>query len=143
MKSDVDKITIRMESVCENLNKTEFDDSEKELVMSAVEEVNSVLEYLRELKAYRATGYTPEQIAELNGNRGWIPCSERMPENSNPVLVHAVKKRSDTASLYSAYFENGKGWISVYDRKPMKEYYIEPLYWMPLPEPPVEKGGAE
>ena len=82
------------------------------------------------------------QLAEEHKG-GWIPCSERMPENSNPVLVHAVKKRSDTASLYSAYFENGKGWISVYDRKPMKEYYIEPLYWMPLPEPPVEKGGVE
>lgn len=166
MKSDVDKITISMESVRENLNKTEFDDSEKELVMSAVEEVNSVLEYLRELKAYRATGYTPEQITELhdkhwdecrqiahydndlNSNRGWIPCSERMPDLG--VAVHVYAKRDDARYQFDAFVAySGSKWFTYDSTKveSLKSNAVDSSYeithWMPLPEPPSVEEETE
>ncbi len=146
MKSDVDKIIIRMESVRENLNKTEFDDSEKELVMSAVEEVNSVLEYLRELKAYRATGYTPKQIQNKLKQTEWIHCSERLPEDDEKVLVwfeyfrygeyNRLYRTIGTSTMYdgewSGFVNGSSGW-----------HQLRIIAWMPLPEPPVEKGDDE
>ena len=85
---------------------------------------------------------------------GWIPCSERLPEDIRPVIV--TWKNTDPASYYqyivgkhftgTACYKNGKWYwyssttedmLSEYGRYDSEEFdeAIECIAWMPLPEP--------
>lgn len=68
---------------------------------------------------------------------GWIPCSDRMPENGEEVLLAVAvpweKGKKPRVTFGRRYDKNGKRWWSV--------YYCtfsdnEVTHWMPLPEPP-------
>lgn len=52
---------------------------------------------------------------------GWIPCSERLPEEKGWYLVYAKNQRP-----FVAYFK-GKTF-------PLNNHYHEIIAWMPLPE---------
>lgn len=70
---------------------------------------------------------------------GWIPCSERMPEDSVAVLVwfeyfrygsyNCMQKSYGISyafdELWSGFVNGSTGWRQM-----------KILYWMPLPEPP-------
>lgn len=126
------------------------------------EEMIVAVKCYEELKAYRATGYTPEQVQELhdkhwmecmqiahydndlNSNRGWIPCSERMPEKG--IGVHVYAKRDDVGYQFDAFVAYGGSRWFTYDStkvEPLKSNAVDSSYeithWMPLPEPPAEK----
>lgn len=60
----------------------------------------------------------------------WIPCSERLPEDGERVLI-----AHDSGAVYIAE-RDGKCW-----KEDSGKWYSEVSYWMPLPEPP--EGGAE
>lgn len=84
----------------------------------------------------------------------WIKCSDKLPENGEPVIVavygsdilmvndnsiESLKKaieKSRKIVRYTtlAYYINGDGWYS--DGFPMM---VTPEYWMLLPEPPEEE----
>lgn len=90
----------------------------------------------------------------VDGTR-WIPCSERMPENCEPVNIvwtnnnpesyySHIKDKLFTATgicydgkwhWYSSVCED---YLAEYGRCEMDEVdeEIEILFWMPLPEPP-------
>lgn len=53
---------------------------------------------------------------------GWIPCSERLPDEKGWYLVFAKNQRP-----FVAYFK-GKTF-------PLNNHYHEIVAWMPLPEP--------
>ena len=53
----------------------------------------------------------------------WIPCSERLPENDESVLI------SHSHGVAKAWW-NGRFWSSVSIKK-----YKTVVAWMPLPEP--------
>lgn len=57
----------------------------------------------------------------------WIPCSERLPENDEPVLI------SHSHGVAKAWW-NGRFWSSVSIKK-----YKTVVAWMPLPEPYNER----
>ena len=67
----------------------------------------------------------------------WISVEERLPEEKVNCLVH----------YKHAYCDNDGYWViglTFYDGNKFvigKEYKI--THWMPLPEPPKMKGGAE
>ena len=91
---------------------------------------------------------------------GWIPCSERLPEDIRPVIV--TWKNTDPASYYqyivgkhftgTACYQNGKWYwyssttedmLAEYGRYDSEEFdeAIECIAWMPLPEPYREGEG--
>ncbi len=84
----------------------------------------------------------------------WIPCSERLPENTEPVNITWVNRKP--ASYYAdikdkpytgtGIYYNGKWWwysvtcqdyLDEYGKSPGDDMdeAIEVLAWMPLPEP--------
>jgi len=86
--------------------------------------------------------------------QGWIPCSERLPEDIRPVIV--TWKNTDPASYYqyivgkhfigTAHYCKGKWyWYSSVTEDLLAEYgkceseefdeAIEAVAWMPLPKP--------
>lgn len=60
---------------------------------------------------------------------GWIPCSERLPEEKGWYLVYAKNQRP-----FVAYFK-GKTF-------PLNNHYHEIVAWMSLPEPYEEKENG-
>lgn len=67
--------------------------------------------------------------AKLAANSGWIPCSERLPEEKGWYLVYAKNQRP-----FVAYFK-GKTF-------PLNNHYHEIVAWMTLPEPYEEKENG-
>ena len=94
------------------------------------------------------------KVKSADRPQGWIPCSERLPDNIRPVLV--TWKNTDPASYYqyivgkhfigTAHYHRGKWyWYSSVTEDLLAEYgkceteefdeAIEAVAWMPLPKP--------
>ena len=66
----------------------------------------------------------------------WIPCSERLPEDFQDVLIW--DNRDETS--FTGHYAECDGWtVDGYD---VDRYPFDITHWMPLPEPP-EEGDAE
>ncbi len=65
--------------------------------------------------------------------RKWIPCSERLPEGYEDVIV--CKDNGTVESGY--YLKKSNMWMNA------NESAINVEFWMPLPEPPKMDGGSE
>lgn len=77
------------------------------------------------------------KIAEFLYNAGyrkqeWISVEERLPEKNVRVLVYIKSSRSYTR------FDTDR-----LDDRGFVRWFNDVTHWMPLPEPPKMKGGAE
>lgn len=74
--------------------------------------------------------YTTEGITEADIIRqtGWIPCSERLPEDRRAVLVWCPQYQN----IYCAYLEKEQWWIFGAFVQIVPN---EVVAWMPLPAP--------
>jgi hypothetical protein len=74
---------------------------------------------------------TPEEAAKEWNTRasGWVPCSERLPDDNVDVLVY------DDGILIARYNSNEKytsGWMESFECYPLTNV----THWMPLPQTP-------
>ncbi|MCF0322036.1 DUF551 domain-containing protein [Klebsiella pneumoniae] len=62
----------------------------------------------------------------------WIPVSERMPDNTEPVLC--IEKRADFGTYGQPFvcWHDGDGWVGKTNYRPIV------THWMPLPAAPQE-----
>ncbi|MER1428416.1 DUF551 domain-containing protein [Klebsiella pneumoniae] len=62
----------------------------------------------------------------------WIPVSERMPDNTEPVLC--IEKRADFGTYGQPFvcWHDGDGWVGKTNYRPIV------THWMPLPAGPQE-----
>lgn len=66
--------------------------------------------------------------------RTWIPCSERLPENYERVLVFYPNVEGKRTTILIDYAVDGK--FIVEDKDGEEPYFGHPSHWMPLPKPP-------
>lgn len=76
-------------------------------------------------------------------NNGWIPCSERLPENNNVVLCWVVSKTIASGETFIiGSCDRGFWFLQTYEighhHFPVKDYEV--VAWMPLPQPYQTKG---
>ena len=70
--------------------------------------------------------------ADYRKQNGWTSVEERLPEREGTYLVYTYKGAIKFGGFRCYYAENDK---------PQFDYYV--THWMPLPEAPKMKGGAE
>ena len=69
---------------------------------------------------------------EAEYGNGWIPCSERLPENHNNIIICTANGYVNTGYYGTSKFLD------------MNSYpYEDVVAWMPLPEPYKENHEAE
>ncbi len=107
------------------------------------------LTYEVQINAYKNAISIVNQLAEeyincsTNTSRGWIPCSERLPERTKPIQteeytvtmrkITRVGKCSPFSSHASFDYESGKWLVKGF----------EVIAWQPLPPAYVPKEGRE
>lgn len=87
--------------------------------------------WLEELKLYKDTGLTPEEIMDGKMLTGWIPVEERLPEVGKLVLVTTNDTTISINLLIRAnahFFRNAAGYA-------WEDGDDTVIAWMPLPEP--------
>jgi hypothetical protein len=80
--------------------------------------------------------YAADEIERLRDERRWIPVSERLPEEGQPVLGcwRFARWTNEMPSMVtSMWYEDG----GFFDDNENRER--TPTHWMPLPEPPEVK----
>ena len=65
---------------------------------------------------------------------GWIPVSERLPNDRRPVLVTAYWHETYQVMMAS-YFGDGLWWCVPFNNCGKHEQKLNPKAWLPLPEP--------
>ena len=102
------------------------------------EEFKALGNAVAELKAYRATGFTPEQLVEQKESKGWIS-ADILPENDDDVLVwfeyyrygsynglyRTIGVGNTFRGEWSHFVDGVSGWRD-----------LRIIAWMPLPKPP-------
>lgn len=82
-----------------------------------------------------------EKLADYWCNKvpKWIPVTERLPDESEPVLAFIRwSDYEDNEICYGQYIKNGRFRLMHYvEGELIKGYEVEA--WMPLPEPPKEE----
>lgn len=76
---------------------------------------------------------------EAEYNNGWIPCSERLPENISTVLVQVKEIEKPTIGWYGNM--DNKWILSERDFAVLQEFTV--LAWQPLPDPYIPKAEPE
>jgi hypothetical protein len=69
-------------------------------------------------------------IGDSHSNDGWIPCSERLPEENDVLLISTKNKEVYESIRGNGYFEIPDGWLAE----------CNVLAWQPLPAPYKPKG---
>lgn len=72
---------------------------------------------------------------EKKYNNGWIPCSERLPENDTYILLSFENFSVPCIGRYEVDEDNGGAFYPGDEDKSYSSYGLFVNAWMPLPEP--------
>jgi len=90
-------------------------------------------EIIDRLAAYEDTGLAPEEVQQMR----WIPVEERLPEESDGMVLFTNGKA--VTSGYRNHMFRMSGEEGIYAPAIRKGGgYMRVTHWMPLPEPPKE-----
>lgn len=108
-----------------------------------IESVYLALQALRKLAAYEDTGLSPAEVAKLAQANRWVPIDERMPDSCGLKVLLTATNAFNQMSVFSGftgYMEHGKMEFHSNERdKDISKWHV--THWMPLPKPPISKGG--
>ena len=87
---------------------------------------------------HRAKQIVKEVAEEYNG--GWIPCSERLPEIGQEVIV-STKNGSVYSNIYYDYIDNNakEPCFHRWDDEMWNCFMLDVIAWQPLPKPFKER----
>jgi hypothetical protein len=117
--------------------------------MSDTAQKRDVLEALRSLLAHRTKDLgcyefvleawiesAADEIERLRDARRWIPVSERLPEEGQPVLGcwRLSQWKDEMPSMVTSMWYEAGGFFDDNENRERT-----PTHWMPLPEPPEVK----
>ena len=133
---------------------------------AAIDALDGKIEITGRTNAEAVKGYVRlvkdrlERLPSAQPEQRWIPCSERLPENNDPVNVTWVNHNpevyyadiKDKPFTATAHYHNGRWyWFSSVTQDYLNEYDVwtpdlvdkdvEITAWMPLPE--AYRGGDE
>lgn len=101
-------------------------------VKARQDKANARFEEQRANSIYTKYGNALKRIAELEQQVRWIPCSERLPVNDSPVLVHGG----------CAYYRHDAGWFTLMGDDAHRPITWNVTHWKPLPPPPSENDNG-
>lgn len=104
--------------------------------------ITRVSEHTAEISGKRRAEYKIIKVNPVKPTMGntWIPCSERLPESDQEVLVIVSGKAGNITlvdSVEIGNFDRDEGWIL--EMWPEWED-LNVTHWMPMPEPPKEEN---
>ncbi len=81
-------------------------------------------------------------ITLINEKPSWIPVTKQLPEEEESVFVVrkflGVKGQVPSSTYTEIAYRIGDRWVADSDEYKIARH-TDPLYWMPLPEPPKEE----
>jgi hypothetical protein len=96
---------------------------------TASKEANNAIEMA--IQALEEVQYFKEEY-----NVNWIPCSERLPEETGLYVVTHVHPLKDELSTTIFYYDSVRKVFSL----PNERFYeVHPIAWQPLPQPYMER----
>ena len=78
-------------------------------------------------------------VDELAVKGGWIPCSEKLPEDGQTVLIQYEDRRNERKTMAVGWMEND--YLCCWDDR-ITHAIDNAVAWMPLPEP-YKEGNEE
>ena len=71
----------------------------------------------------------------IHMNDGWIPVSQNVPVNNNPVLIWSVNSEQKSEGFSIGSYDYGVWWIGMLEGILTFPTFLKPIAWRPLPEP--------
>ena len=100
-----------------------WNDKPREVQDEDIANFNRDIEYLRDF------------IRKYMENDGWIPVSQNVPINSNPVLIWSVNSEQESEGFSIGSYDYGEWWIGMFEGILTFPTFLKPIAWRPLPEP--------
>lgn len=76
-----------------------------------------------------------KDIIRKHMNDGWIPVSQNVPVNNNPVLIWSVNSEQKSEGFSIGSYDYGVWWIGMLEGILTFPTFLKPIAWRPLPEP--------
>ena len=131
MKEFIEKLVSRLEEEIDIIKDEVYRDYEERIIEECA--IENVIDIVNEL-AEEYSANTSQNSAD-----GWIPCSERLPEDGQWVIFTLDEEVVDNDDVMVGYYEASKNWCVNDAYFPNAFRFIA---WQPLPAP-YKEGVTE